>query len=132
MIYRVTYTVRVTDPAAVLAAAARVAESEPPETVEDALSLLVGDSGWRPIETAPRDRSTILGWCHWHDEPVPVQWHRGKWQAVWDDSPVIESQSDFGTEYKMVDPLSHWRPLPAPPLGDGYEVEAAEVDHAGR
>lgn len=72
-------------------------------------------SDWRPIETAPKDGRTILACGRWSDGAVTVQWDCGEWAAVWDGMAVIESQSDFGTEYLTADPLDWWMPLPVPP-----------------
>ncbi len=69
---------------------------------------------WQPIETAPKDGGTIMAWGRYNSEPVPVRWGRKGWEAIWDGWQ--ECQSDFGTEYRIPDPLSHWMPLPEPPL----------------
>lgn len=71
--------------------------------------------GWRPIETAPKDGSTIIGWSKYCLEPVTVRWVGNDWQSVWERGRVVSSQSDFGTDYETPGPLTHWRPLPAPP-----------------
>jgi len=75
-------------------------------------------SEWQPIETAPKDGTTILAWGP-YSEPATYQWRTNVrlvgWVPVWDGFLVIEYQSDFGTEYKTADPLTHWMPLPQPP-----------------
>ena len=69
--------------------------------------------GWRPIESAPRDGTAILGWAdgsfavvHW------VDWGRGDgdWQLT-----ETGSFADDGPWWP-----THWQPLPPPPEpGDG-------------
>lgn len=79
-------------------------------------------SAWKPIETAPKDGTEIIGVFHRrYDEDGPatvygpwtVAWDGRKWRSSWDGSEVISSESDFGTEYKGpdIDP-THWHPLP--------------------
>lgn len=72
------------------------------------------ESGWRPIETAPRDGTPFLAWCegtspinglkrsywglcHWDDKGRDVFVH------YWDGDPA----PDF--------PPLYWMPLPPPP-----------------
>ena len=61
-------------------------------------------SEWRPIETAPRDGTRVLGawqfawsgdWCL-----MVVKWHQGAWVVPWD--------------FDEVEP-THWAPLPQLP-----------------
>lgn len=72
-------------------------------------------SEWKPIETAPKDGTTILAWGRYSDMPFTVRWKEKDWQPVWDGWPVIQSAGDSWTEYHSADPISHWMPLPAPP-----------------
>lgn len=65
-----------------------------------------GMSEWRPIETAPRDGTEILGaWRYgnrsqWFIEPVEYsEWTEG-WSISWDHDDVNPS---------------HWMPMPDPP-----------------
>lgn len=63
---------------------------------------------WQPIETAPKDGTSILGYphfrvTHWQAEdcyPAPG------WVSEWDYSLEL-----YITDTK----LSHWMPLPEPP-----------------
>lgn len=71
-------------------------------------------TNWQPIETAPKDGSTILVWSR-YTEICTAQWCGRKFVPVCDGSQVIESQSDFGTDYKDIYPLSHWMKLPEVP-----------------
>lgn len=71
-------------------------------------------AGWHPIETAPRDGTIILmaGPCN---EIGTVRYNNGLWIYTADGYLAIESESDFGTDYREFDVPTHWRPLPAPP-----------------
>ena len=72
-------------------------------------------SEWQPIETAPRDGTQVLLWGSYNQSVCVGAWRRGGWDAMHEGSRVIESESDFGTDYKKCDPPSHWMPLPEPP-----------------
>ena len=70
---------------------------------------------WQPIETAPKDGTEILLWGPYCERPSPAKWYDGKWCAYWDGFRVIESEGDFGTDYREFDVPTHWMPLPDPP-----------------
>lgn len=80
---------------------------------------------WQPIESAPKDGTEIIGIFFQQYEPGAkptiygpwtVAFSYSKWRASWDEQRVIESQSDFGTDYKEPDIApTHWLPLPVPP-----------------
>jgi hypothetical protein len=73
---------------------------------------------WIPIEAAPetwRGGKTLLGWSRYLLEPVTVAFRNGKLIAVWEGDQVIECQSDFGTEYKDPNPITHLALLPEGP-----------------
>lgn len=66
-------------------------------------------SDWQPIETAPRDGTTVLAGAQgrdghlWH--PLPLRFLDGRWRA------------DFAEGgWRSIDPQpTHWMPLPEPP-----------------
>lgn len=64
---------------------------------------LVVDEGWRLIETAPRDGSSML---------VAFQSDDGEWFVVSDEWSLLWDHLAYCTE------ATHWRPLPAPPKGE--------------
>lgn len=62
------------------------------------------EQGWRTMDTAPRDGTRFHGWFPAHGS-IPgcvadVSWHHGCWHHP-----------------HFVEP-THWRPLPAPPVGE--------------
>ena len=61
---------------------------------------------WRPIETAPRDGTTVLGW-------------NGRWLEIimWHRRNAIEPAAWFGAhcDVNHIDQPTHWMPLPEPP-----------------
>lgn len=83
------------------------------------------ETGWQPIETAPKDGTEVIG-VFSNDYgyqstptvygPWTMAWRHGEWQSSWDEAQVVESMSDFGTTMKSLDlEPTHWMPLPAPP-----------------
>lgn len=59
-------------------------------------------TGWRPIETAPKDGQCILLW----NGSVHVgEWDYGEWSH------------DDGTNIDVIWDTTHWMPLPEPPQG---------------
>jgi hypothetical protein len=74
------------------------------------------DDAWQPIETAPKDGSTILG--YW----VNGEMHTG---SVFHGRRHNEWTPEFDTE-KEWDMPTHWQPLPSPPLKSKPESRPAE------
>ena len=62
-------------------------------------------SEWQPIETAPKDGTSILGyWCYeggFEHYIQPIRYLHGKWLHDWDHSDELYP--------------THWMPLPEPP-----------------
>jgi hypothetical protein len=72
---------------------------------------------WQPIETAPKDGTQILV-CGTYSSDIAIvrfREHDRDWRCVSDGFDVIESQSDFGTEYRSFAVPTHWMPLPSLP-----------------
>ena len=71
-------------------------------------------SDWKPIETAPKDGTSVLLWrtnIDGSDGRVTVgSWHETYGGSWWDE----------GMEYTF-DHMTHWRPLPAPPASSPKE-----------
>lgn len=75
--------------------------------------------GWRPIESAPRDGTLFLAW-----QIVPTEdYDTGR---VTDECSPCIAQSVFGAVGSIPlhyvpkgQRITHWRPLPAPPTGEG-------------
>lgn len=75
---------------------------------------------WQPIETAPRDGTSIIAWCLFEDTcesggPVVVSWcHRG----VESYDPRTGKTTDVYAFYdgcRAPQGLTHWMPIPAKP-----------------
>jgi len=76
---------------------------------------------WQKIdENTSRDGRTILGFSRYYTVALTIRWDSRKdcWESTWDGQQVIESQDDFGTDYRDPNPMEYWMPLPAPPEGD--------------
>lgn len=76
-----------------------------------------GMAGWEPIATAPKDGTYLLLWEQYSTHPFVGYWGFGSWSAShehvdaeggWDGANVVDSISQ--------DLITHWMPLPAPPL----------------
>ena len=67
---------------------------------------------WQPIETAPKDETTVLLYCpeSWDTNGVRVGWwNGGAWYAEeWSSNPLTDF---YGKP-------THWHPLPPPPGKD--------------
>lgn len=84
------------------------AEAEPDVIAARAALSEAKAGGWQPIETAPKDGTSILG--YWlggqHDCAIhATKFIRGRWWATNEDFPQREP--------------THWQPLPAPPAQRG-------------
>lgn len=61
-------------------------------------------SEWKPIKTAPKERTVILAaWDYGSWFIQPAKFFNGEWVHGWDHDPI--------------DP-THWMPLPKPPKSD--------------
>lgn len=76
-------------------------------------------TGWRPIETAPKDGTNVLGA---HDRAAIVVYWQHEWTV--DGAPGwATGETDLGG-YFYTFPVTHWRvlpPLPSAPVSDGGE-----------
>lgn len=73
---------------------------------------------WKNIETAPKDGREILIWDEYNTVPVVGAWdnHSKKWRGSFNNSFVIEYQSDFGTEYVIIHCPVMWTEIPEIPV----------------
>ena len=76
---------------------------------------------WQPIETAPKDGTSVLLWASWLDDPVIARYSyqsgyaESCWEGTFDGAAALESQGDTWTdEHEVINP-THWMPLPDPP-----------------
>jgi hypothetical protein len=65
-------------------------------------------SAWQPIETAPKDRTDIVGFQRYYSEPWSYTMH---WNG-------IQWYTGFGDLQPPVKP-THWMPMPDWPVTDG-------------
>lgn len=71
---------------------------------------------WRPIETAPRDGTVVLGWSSFFPSRRPVE-------VSWDDDRYarkpaprwVARDAAYGRRAFFEHPLTHWLPLPPAP-----------------
>lgn len=67
-------------------------------------------SDWLPIETAPKDGTTIDLWTKYLQRVADAKWMNGRW-VVWGTNG-FESP-----DWEAVFPEpTHWMPLPNPPI----------------
>lgn len=101
-------------------------------------------TGWRDIETAPKDRTEFLALVSngWHAlVSAPADGLRNEWPYLWWRSsdrhsyPVVQTfPADTDWDATSTLRLTHWQPLPAPPgttrapadLRSALEVETIE------
>jgi hypothetical protein len=90
--------------------------SHTPATEPLALELTWGLGAWSPIETAPRDGTTVLLWEQYEDEPFIGSWHnfRSRWVASTTHYGTDDNACVVDSVYS--DGVTNWMPLPAPPV----------------
>ena len=93
-------------------------------SAEDALTLAAAleaarEDGWKPIETAPRDGTTVVVYFKGHG-PMTVAW-----EDPWGDGPegaiwcvTDHKHGPYPVRGYRTGDDTHWRPLPAPPAID--------------
>lgn len=77
---------------------------------------------WRPIETAPKNGTPVLIAGHWGGVPDAPQFVD---VDTWDDH-----SGDWRCHDRAHDLVTHWLPLPAPPICDkplGANVDSGAV-----
>jgi hypothetical protein len=80
----------------------------------DELDSALAETGWQPIETAPKDGENVLLWCK----------HRGVVRGHWDENIYAKRPKPYWTHdrerlYGVAetrrDQPTYWQPLPSPP-----------------
>ena len=77
---------------------------------------------WRPIETAPKDGTIIIGYEVKQDRigVSLVSWHEGKSTKGWVQSvgaEIKDGKRVHDDNWKLIGlTVTHWMPLPDPPL----------------
>lgn len=64
--------------------------------------------GWRPIETAPHNKSVLLAWEDWRD---------GRWIITVDAASTGQRYENGYSSISRHGSATHWRELPPPPQG---------------
>ncbi len=96
-----------------LNAAQEYAQADYEARIRSALSAQVQDvAGWRPIETAPKDGTPILGG---HSEAVLTVWWEADGSQNNSGEPGWVDGSFNRIEENYTYPITHWMPLPAAP-----------------
>ncbi len=98
--------------------------------INQAFLAFTQESGWMPIEQAPRDGTSILAWVV-HPNAKYAEQGDDQWQG-----PVIARWIDHNgggwTWHGHMGTFTHFRPLPAPPALDPHSLDRAgmaqEVD----
>ncbi len=70
---------------------------------------------WQPIETAPKDGTSILAWGKSMEEPVVAYWEPNGDRVWGGKSAFVDGTVDMCEELCVVDDYTHWQPLPKPP-----------------
>lgn len=90
------------------------------ETAEVALASLCADreatEEWQPIETAPRDGTSVDLWAKREKTSEWSRYTDCRWgQPRWGTEPIGDKKwLGLNDQYSIVTP-THWRPLPKPP-----------------
>lgn len=87
------------------------------ETAEEATEMWnTRATGWQPIETAPRDGENFLGYgsyIHHGDASVTEYCVIASYNTLSPDLPWVDDEGSHPYEF-----LTHWMPLPQPPIDD--------------
>lgn len=87
---------------------------------------MTDETGWRPIETAPRDGTAVLvnshmhsndvhGYVPWKDIGVLIAWWDGSgWEGCFMEDGTADTEGYSSQFFQTVRP-THWMPLPPPP-----------------
>lgn len=84
---------------------------------------------WQPIETAPRNGASVLIYM---PEASRQKVREASWATPWDGAPDDQCYwmtpiGPAGRGYTILPvAVTHWMPLPAPPLPDNAKLSGAE------
>jgi len=86
--------------------------------------------GWRPIETAPKDGRNILAWGYLHDDGGPYEIDGRSFMGEVPHEMIVYFSAEYGIWIERsaggsYAGLTHWMPLPAPPVSALREASEA-------
>lgn len=83
-------------------------------TLRALLSAFPAASGWQPIETAPKDGTSVLLRAKWERDPFIARWIAGEW---WPDTTQLGIDGDaiIKSNAPDTDEITHWQLLPSAP-----------------
>jgi hypothetical protein len=112
------------DPATFILSLQDLEEARAAIAALESLSLIKGEGGWRPIEEAPKDGTSVLVLGGYSGKECFVSWwgdlnaadseygtveHEPNWQwCIWDGKNEPH-------HLRVAYTLTHWQPLPPPP-----------------
>jgi hypothetical protein len=69
------------------------------------------ETGWKPIDTAPRDGTGIILYSDGECAPPVI----AQWDDMWTDGAWIVQHGSASIRLSWVFNPTHWMPLPTPP-----------------
>lgn len=95
------------------------------------VQLTDGLCAWRPIATAPRDGTPIVGWCvhaadpcfygghevHVEDGPNVIVWGGGEFWGIPGEC-MTDWWFQYGSSFEVAANPTHWIPIPSSPTID--------------
>lgn len=87
------------------------------EAAADALGwvLTAEPSGWRPIETAPKDGTKVMLLCPRFGVCAPGEWDTNEFNKKPKPYWTHWGERIWGVKWIRDDQPTHWQPLPQPP-----------------
>ena len=73
-------------------------------------------SEWKPIETAPKDGTFLIGGWTSNGQNHPMEWEVDIAWREGDSFGVDVSLESGETMRPTIDQITHWMPFPAPPV----------------
>jgi hypothetical protein len=84
------------------------------DQIDNMTAVLAKPSGWQDISTAPKDGTWILLVTAGSEPPFVGMWYQNGW--------------DDGDFHSGMTGMTHWQPLPSPPVGSGQNLADANPE----